>query len=57
VTDTDLPIPEWLRQTMDALGFNPSWEAFGLQLAIGALAVASTLALRLRRPASAVAAE
>jgi high-affinity iron transporter len=50
VTDTDLPIPEWLRSVMDALGFNPSWEAFGVQLAIAAVAVASTLALRLRRP-------
>ena len=49
VTDTDLPIPEWLRSVMDTLGFNPSWEAFGIQLAIAAVAVASTLALRLRR--------
>jgi high-affinity iron transporter len=57
VTDTDLPIPEWLRQVLETLGFNPSWEAFGVQLAIAAIAVASTLALRLRRPESPVAAE
>jgi high-affinity iron transporter len=57
VTDTDLPMPEWLRQGLDALGFNTSWEAVSVQLVIAAIAVAGTLALRLRRPKSAVAAE
>jgi high-affinity iron transporter len=56
VSNTDLPIPEWLRQGLDTLGFNPSWEAAGVELAIAAIAVASTVALRLRRP-RAVAAE
>jgi high-affinity iron transporter len=50
VSFTDLPIPEWLRHGLDNLGFNTSWEAVGVQLAVAAVAVASTLALRLRRP-------
>jgi len=57
LTDTDLPLPEWLRQTLDTLGFNPSWEAFTVELVIAVIAVASTIALRMRRPKSAVAAE
>jgi high-affinity iron transporter len=56
VSYTDLPVPAWLRNGMDALGFNPTWEAVGLQLAIAVIAVASTLALRMRQP-KAVAAE
>jgi high-affinity iron transporter len=43
---TAAPIPHWLEQ----LGVNPTWEALGTQLVIAAIAVASTLALRLRRP-------
>jgi high-affinity iron transporter len=43
---TAAPIPHWLEQ----LGVNPTWEALGAQLVIAAIAVASTLALRLRRP-------
>jgi high-affinity iron transporter len=57
VSDTDLPIPDWLRHGLDALGFNPSWEAVGVQLVIAAIAVISTLALRPRHSKSAVAAE
>ncbi len=57
IADTDLPIPSWLRQGLDSLGFNPSWEAVGAQLVIAVIAVASTLVLRLRRPRAAVAAE
>jgi high-affinity iron transporter len=57
VSVTDLPIPEWLRQGLDALGFNPSWEAVGIQAVIAAIAVLSTLALRPRRSKTAVAAE
>jgi len=57
VSFTPAPIPHWL----EALGVNPSWEAIGAQLVIAAIAVASTLALRLRRPSppsnAAVAAE
>jgi len=43
---TAAPIPHWLEQ----LGVNPTWEAIGAQLVIAAIAVASTLALRMRRP-------
>jgi high-affinity iron transporter len=43
---TAAPIPHWLEQ----LGVNPTWEALGAQLVIAAIAVASTLALRMRRP-------
>jgi high-affinity iron transporter len=43
---TAAPIPHWLEQ----LGVNPTWEAIGAQLVIVAIAVASMLALRLRRP-------
>jgi high-affinity iron transporter len=46
VSYTAAPIPHWLEQ----LGVNPTWEALGAQLVIAAIAVASTLALRLRRP-------
>jgi high-affinity iron transporter len=46
VSYTAAPIPHWLEQ----LGVNPTWEAIGTQLVIAAIAVASTLALRLRRP-------
>ena len=56
VSYTDLPLPAWFRNGMNALGFNPTWEAVGLQLAIAVIAVASTLALRMRQP-KAVAAE
>jgi len=35
---------------LDSLGFNPSWEAVGVQLVIAVIAVASTLVLRMRRP-------
>jgi high-affinity iron transporter len=44
---TAAPIPHWLEQ----LGVNPTWEAIGAQLVIAAIAVASTLAMRLRQPA------
>jgi high-affinity iron transporter len=50
ISDTDLPIPEGLRSVLDTLGFNPSWEAFAVELAIAIIAVVSTLALRKRRP-------
>ena len=40
------PIPHWLEQ----FGVNPTWEAIGAQFVIAAIAVASTLVLRLRRP-------
>jgi high-affinity iron transporter len=50
VTDTDVPMPLWLRHALDTLGFNTSWEAVGVQLVVAAIAVASTLVLRLRRP-------
>jgi high-affinity iron transporter len=53
VSYTPVSVPDWLV----SLGINPSWEAIGAQLAIAAVAVASTLALRLRRPESPVAAE
>jgi high-affinity iron transporter len=46
VSYTAAPVPHWLEQ----LGVNPTWEAIGTQLVIAAIAVASTLALRLRRP-------
>jgi high-affinity iron transporter len=46
VSYTAAPVPRWLEQ----LGVNPTWEAIGTQLVIAAIAVASTLALRLRRP-------
>ncbi len=46
VSFTPAAVPGWL----EALGVNPSWEAIGAQLVIAALAVASTAALRLRRP-------
>ena len=53
VSYTPATLPEWV----ESLGLNPSWEAIGAQLVFAAIAVASTLALRLRRPSSAVAAE
>jgi len=43
---TAAPVPRWLEQ----LGVNPTWEAIGAQLVIAAIAVASTLVLRMRRP-------
>ena len=46
VSFTPAAIPNWL----EALGVNPSWEAIGAQLVIAAIAVASTAALRMRRP-------
>ncbi len=46
VSYTAAPIPHWLEQ----LGVNPTWEAIGTQLVLAAIAVASTLALRLRQP-------
>ncbi len=45
VSYTAAPIPHWLEQ----LGVNPTWEAIGAQLLIAAIAVASTLAVRLRQ--------
>jgi high-affinity iron transporter len=53
VSYTPATLPDWLV----SLGFNPSWEAIGAQFAIAAIAVASTFAIRMRRPSSAVAAE
>jgi high-affinity iron transporter len=53
VSYTPVALPDWLV----SLGLNPSWEAIGAQLVIAAIAVASTLVLRLRQPSSAVAAE
>src|SRR5271155_2396309 len=38
LTDTDLPLPEWLRQTLDTLGFNPSWEAFAVEAVVALVA-------------------
>jgi high-affinity iron transporter len=46
VSYTAAPIPHWLEQ----LGVNPTWEAIGAQLVIAAIAVASTLLVKLRRP-------
>jgi high-affinity iron transporter len=43
---TAAPVPHWLEQ----LGVNPTWEAIGAQLVIAAIAIGSTLALKLRRP-------
>jgi high-affinity iron transporter len=43
---TAAPVPHWLEQ----LGVNPTWEAIGTQLVLAAIAVASTLVLRMRRP-------
>ena len=43
---TAAPVPHWLEQ----LGVNPTWEAIGAQLVIAAIAVASTLAVKMRRP-------
>jgi high-affinity iron transporter len=43
---TAAPVPHWLEQ----LGVNPTWEAIGAQLVIAAIAVGSTLALKMRRP-------
>jgi len=53
VSYTPATLPDWLV----SLGFNPSWEAIGAQLVIATIAVASTFAIRLRRPSPAVAAE
>jgi len=53
ISDTDLPIPEGLRSVIDALGFNPSWEAFAAELAIVVVAAASVIALRKRQPGNA----
>lgn len=50
VSATELPLPQWLQTMLDTLGFNPSWEAFTVEGAIGLIAVVSTLALRLRQP-------
>jgi high-affinity iron transporter len=49
----EVTVPDWLV----SLGINPTWEAFGGQLAVAAIAVASTLARYYRRPAAMVAAE
>jgi high-affinity iron transporter len=46
VSYTAAPVPHWLEQ----LGVNPTWEAIGTQLVIAVIAVASTLALKMRRP-------
>ena len=46
VSYTAAPVPHWLEQ----LGVNPTWEAIGTQFVIAVIAVASTLALKLRRP-------
>ena len=46
VSFTPAPFPNWLTD----LSGNASWEAIGLQLAIALIAVASTAALRMRRP-------
>jgi high-affinity iron transporter len=46
VSYTAAPVPHWLEQ----LGVNPTWEAIGTQLVIAAIAVASTLLLKFRRP-------
>jgi high-affinity iron transporter len=50
---TPAALPDWLV----SLGFNPSWEAIAAQCTIAVIAVASTLAVSLRRPPSVVAAE
>jgi hypothetical protein len=49
----DVTVPDWLV----SLGVNPTWEAFGAQFAVAAVAVVSTLAMYYRRPATMVAAE
>jgi len=49
----DVTVPDWLL----SLGVNPTWEAFAAQFAVAAIAVASTLAMYYRRPATMVAAE
>ena len=46
VSVTPAPVPDWLV----ALGVNPTWEAIGAQIVIALIAVASTAALRARRP-------
>jgi high-affinity iron transporter len=57
VSFTDIPLPDWLS---GLLGLSaPSWEAITAELVIAAIAVASTVVvrLRLRRPQAPVAAE
>ena len=52
VSYTAVKVPAWL----ELIGVNPTWEAIGTQLIIAAIAVASMLALHLRRPQSSAAA-
>jgi high-affinity iron transporter len=47
VSYNDLPLPD----ALIALGLNPTWEAVGSQIVIALLAIVSTLALYLARPA------
>jgi high-affinity iron transporter len=51
--DAVAAVPDWLM----VLGINPTWQAFGAQFVIAAIATGSTLAMHGRRPAPMVAAE